>query len=143
MIGGLYIDLPGTDDVGLFGELSVYTTIENIGLTNDRVSGSQTVGALVGYNYGTVETCYATGAVAGGSSSQYIGGLVGDNDGTVETSYSGGTVTSGTSSIGVGGLVGWSSHGMISNASSSAAVTGEPTPMRSAGWWGTTEARWK
>ena len=65
-----------------------------------NVSGSSGVGGLVGTNSGTISYSYATGAVSGTNS---VGGLVGDNNGTIQYSYATGAV-SGTNCV--GGLVG-------------------------------------
>lgn len=66
------------------------------------VSGSRTVGGLVGYNYGSTTSSYAICVVAG--TSDYIGGLVGSNPGNqVAYCYSAGTVLG---SKYVGGLIG-------------------------------------
>ena len=64
------------------------------------------VGGLVGWNTGTIEDAYATGAVTGGENSA-VGGLVGDSNygGTIEDAYATGAVTGGAGSE-VGGLVG-------------------------------------
>ena len=48
-ISDLFINLPTTNDVGLFG----YTwgaIIENVGLLNANITGQNNVGGLVGYN---------------------------------------------------------------------------------------------
>ena len=47
-ISNLFINLPTTNDVGLFGYTSG-ATIENVGLVNANITGQSGVGALVGY----------------------------------------------------------------------------------------------
>ena len=46
-ISNLFINLPTTNDVGLFGHTSG-ATIENVGLVNANITGKNNVGALVG-----------------------------------------------------------------------------------------------
>jgi len=70
----------GTYVGGLVG-YSYNSTIANSYATGD-VSGN-TVGGLVGWNYGTITNSYSTGSVTG----TYVGGLVGWNNGTITNSY--------------------------------------------------------
>ena len=100
-ITGLTINRPSHPYVGLFSNNS--GTIRNIGLSGGSVTGSVDVGALVGYNTGTVYNSYATASVS--STSSQVGGLVGETDGgSISNSYATGTV-SGTNYV--GGLVGY------------------------------------
>ncbi len=46
-ISNLFISLPSTNDVGLFGETSG-ATIENVGLVNANITGQNHVGGLLG-----------------------------------------------------------------------------------------------
>jgi len=118
-IRDLFINLPeeelvpfgGNECVGLFGVVDVGGRIEDIGVVNADVTGSVSVGGLVGeIEHGTVSNSYSTGSVAGYNS---VGGLVGRSyDGTVSDSYSTGSVTGDEN---VGGLVGWS-WGDVSNS---------------------------
>ena len=104
-ISNLFINLPTTDNVGLFGYTSG-ATIENVGLLNANVTGQNNVGALVGYNNNSsrIDNSYATGSVIGGSYG--AGGLVGSNNNSssIDNSYATSSV-SGT--FGVGGLAGY------------------------------------
>jgi len=78
-ISGIYIDRPGTDNIGLFGFVrGAAAVIENIGVTNADISGQNNVGAIAGYIYdhSTISSCFSTGSVSGNS---HVGGLVGDN----------------------------------------------------------------
>jgi len=125
-IGGLTINLPATDQVGLFGVIA--GKISNVGLRGGAIAGHDYVGGLTGYcsactirnaystvavtgndnigglvgaNYGSIYDAYATGAASGRSQ---IGGLVGLNEQSINRSYSTGLVTgTGTS---IGGLIG-------------------------------------
>jgi hypothetical protein len=103
VIRGLKIVGGVSGNTGLFGQsLGI---IRNVGIENALVSsGSYYVGALVGYNRGSVVNSYSSGQVSGTpSDSRYIGGLVGLNTDVVENSYS----TASVSGLEyVGGLVG-------------------------------------
>lgn len=102
VIRGLKIVGGASGETGLLGH-SV-GIIRNVGIENALVSGEVRVGALVGYNRGTVEASYSSGQVSGsGSGRYYIGGLIGQNDGIVHNSYSTASV-SGTEYV--GGLIG-------------------------------------
>ncbi|MCR2822931.1 InlB B-repeat-containing protein [Lederbergia panacisoli] len=103
VITGLKINDASTREVvGLFGSIGYNALIENVGLVDVNINGNNGVGALAGFNYGTIKKSYSTGQVKGNS---YVGGLVGDNTfiGSIENSYSTATVM-GVYSI--GGLVG-------------------------------------
>lgn len=114
--------------IGLFGFLRSGGQIKNLGLDNICISGGYATGGLVGWNSGIIMSCYATGSVTGSSSvgglvgygyddgtimscyatcsvsgSYAVGGLVGDNDGIIISCYATGTVIS---SACVGGIVG-------------------------------------
>ncbi|PZN75907.1 MAG: hypothetical protein DM484_17640, partial [Candidatus Methylumidiphilus alinenensis] len=117
-ISGLTINRPTTDYVGLFGVSN--GTLRNVGLVGSNVTGNQTVGGLVGYNYyGNIINDYSSGNVSG---NQQVGGLVGSKFyGTLSNAYSSGVVSSAGDSV--GGLVG-SNYGNISNVYSASTVIG-------------------
>jgi hypothetical protein len=134
-------------NVGLFGAAQPGARISNIGIIGGASSiggtGYGGVGALVGYNGGSIKNSFSnvpilgvySGGLAGFNSgsiinshalgtvggSQNIGGLVGWNEpgGTITSSYSSGSVLGGSN---VGGLVGYS-HGTVTNSYSSSSVT--------------------
>ena len=117
-ISNLTINRPTGSTVGPFGYTFTGSVIKNVGLVGGSVTGgSNNVGGLVGWNYGTVSNSYATGNVIGGANS--VGGLVGANYGTVSNSYA----TGNASGPYVGGLVGWN-KGTISNSYSTGSVSG-------------------
>jgi hypothetical protein len=101
VIRGLAINRPAETYVGLFGRIDFGGTVRNVGLAecsvvgngsvaglvghsefgrvghafvSGAITGGEGVGAVVGYNGGVTEACYALGQVAGGS---YVGGLAG------------------------------------------------------------------
>ncbi len=132
-ITGLYINRPGTGNVGLFGLIghttntTDATTIKNLGLLNATVIGARGTGALVGRVIGNANTlikdCYATGGAVTGDAA--TGGLVGANNSYQETPggtnnpviykcYSNNSVTfsgNGTDNQKIGGLVGCNQKG--------------------------------
>jgi hypothetical protein len=111
-ISGLTINLPTTNNVGLFANTGSASIVQNVGLVGGSVVGEGEVGALIGENQGTVGNSYATGNVTGTGAK--IGGLVGLNlGGTISASHAGGQVE-GASWI--GGLVGYNQSGTISDS---------------------------
>ncbi|KAL9950518.1 hypothetical protein ACROYT_G043027 [Oculina patagonica] len=93
---------------GLVGRLFIGTiqscyatgTVLGIGNTSNFANWARKIGGLVGDNYGTILSSYATGDVSG---QRYIGGLVGLSDSKINNSYATGNVSG---SRYIGGLVG-------------------------------------
>ena len=107
----LFINRPSTSGVGLFGSTGPASAIRNVGMTLIDVTGSGSVGGLVGNGQGTITASYATGHVSGVGD---VGGLVGLNGGgTITASYATARVSG--SFAHVGGLVGWTSGRIIAN----------------------------
>ena len=103
----------GGGDRGLFRNTTSTASIRNLGVVDANLyidSGSnQSIGALVGWNQGSISASSATGGttVNGGANNDNVGGLVGDNGGSISTSYTiGSTVHGNGGSDRVGGLVG-------------------------------------
>ena len=118
-INNMFIDRD-EDYQGLFGYVHL-ATISNVGLTNANVTGTGSVGSLVGYNYhSTIDNCYSTGNVTGVGISSIAGGLIGINIGYVYDSYSE-AVVSGDHAT--GGLVG-RNQGVFWDSYSIGTVTG-------------------
>lgn len=119
-IKDLFINRPAEIAVGLFGVVNEGGIIKNISMMNETVISGESVGGLVGNNWGIVSDSHATGSVSGNSA---IGGLVGSNSlGTVTDSYSISNVTGNSS---VGGLVGSNSFGTVTDSYSTSSVSGE------------------
>jgi len=118
-INDLTINRPSTGNVGLFG-INATGNISNIGLVGGSVTGLDNVGALVGFNQGTISNSYASSLVIGRYST---GGLVGSNEssGTISSSYATGAVTAIMNNA--GGLVG-NNAGSISNSYATGVVNG-------------------
>ncbi|MFZ1922250.1 MAG: GLUG motif-containing protein, partial [Xanthobacteraceae bacterium] len=148
-ISGLYINLPNSEYVGLFGDLG--TTVQNVSLVNANVTGGYSVGSLVGYsdssatiinssatgtvtatsgdvgglvgdNFGPILSSFTAVTVNGNSSGSYSGGLVGYNDSAISQSYATGSVTGG---FAAGGLVGAQEGGSITDAYATGNVSGQ------------------
>ena len=116
----LYIYRPTSTDVGLFEVISPLSTISNLGIIDNNITGQMLVGSLAGENYGIVRNNYSTGRVRGGN---YVGGLLGYNDrGTVSRNYTTG-ITIGTIDY-TGGLIGYDTRGVITNNYTTGATTG-------------------
>ncbi len=116
----LYIYRPTSTDVGLFEVISPSSTISNLGIVDNNITGQMLVGSLAGENYGIVRNNYSTGRVRGGN---YVGGLLGYNErGIVSQNYTTG-VTIGTIDY-TGGLIGYDTRGIINNNYTTGATTG-------------------
>jgi hypothetical protein len=119
VISNLTINQPKGENISLFGVVDKPGQVKNLGLLDVNLTGSDDVGGLVGYNYGSITDCYVTGAVKGNS---YVGGIVGDNnDGSIAFCYAAGAV-SGNSYV--AGLIGYNNDGSITNCYTIAEVNG-------------------
>ena len=106
----------GNSNRGLFRSITSTASIRNLGVVDANLYGSsganQYIGALVGYNRGSISAGSATGGtVNNGSNSSsnanYAGGLVGlSNGGNITASYATGAVNGSDVEDNVGGLVG-------------------------------------
>ncbi len=127
-VSNLTINMPATDNVGLFGSSATGSIVKNVGVTGVNITGRYSVGGLVGRNSGSVNNSFVTGSVHG-TGSDGLGGLVGLNfNGSVNTSYAGATVIDSgiysTGNFGTGGLVGWNLGGSVSNSYATGPVSG-------------------
>jgi len=121
-ITGLFINWPSTNDIGLFGYTVSGAVIKNVGLVDVNIIGGNSVGGLVGWNFGDISNSYTSGSVSG---SFMVGGLVGWNIfGNITNSYSTGSVSGSGSSCSVGGLVGGNNNGAITNSFATGSVSG-------------------
>lgn len=124
-LSGLTINRASTNYVGLFGYTSG-ATLANVKLVGGSVTGSDGVGALVGYmTGGTLGSASASTTVSGTSTGEAnTGGLVGTNDGgaIADASASGNVTGAGYQ---IGGLVGINFNGgSITRAYATGNVTG-------------------
>ena len=110
-------------DVGLFGCTENCVEITKLALENVTIdaTGSENVGSLVGYSYGSKITyCFSTGSVFGKDAA---GGLIGTAiDSTIKNSYSH-CSTIGLNSV--GGLVGLNVNTLVDKCYSVGSVAGE------------------
>ncbi|MGN0581359.1 MAG: GLUG motif-containing protein, partial [Oscillospiraceae bacterium] len=83
-ISGLYFDDGNTWYVGLFGYVGSDGNVSNVGIVDSYFNGKNYVGGVCGYNSGTIQNCYNTGAVSGGNS---VGGVCGYNSRTITNCY--------------------------------------------------------
>lgn len=111
-ISGLTIDQSGTQYVGLIGYIGLGGAVKNLKLTNVNVSGYMSVGAVAGWNDGTISGCSVSGNIKG---SQSVGGVVGTTCGNVTDCSVEGMVI-GTNKISQAG-------GIVGNAEKTAHVT--------------------
>ena len=132
-VANLYINRPTVEEAsnsqGLFGLVGGTGEVLRLGVAGTSVTGSASVGALVGSNVGTIRHSWSTT----GASEQirgawsHIGGLVGANHGTIAASASAADVSSSRNAadVHVGGLAG-SNNGSarIVAASAAGAVAG-------------------
>ncbi len=103
-ISALHIDRPQTDEVGLFSRLAEGGTVKGMVLVDARVRGKNRVGALVGFNGGTVMNSVVRSAQVLSTVGTGVGGLVGGNGGLLVNSGASAVVDGGRY---VGGLVGY------------------------------------
>ncbi|MGU3496641.1 MBG domain-containing protein, partial [Xanthobacteraceae bacterium A53D] len=135
-LSNFYINRPGTDNVGLFGDIQ-YADIRDISLVSAAVTGRANVGALVGNTYGsTITNAHVTGTVTGNGN--HVGGLVGSAQlDSIHRSSATTTVTSTGDSVGglVGSLMGIAgSPGSITSSYAGGTVTGGERTGGLVGW---------
>ena len=96
---------------GLFGIINLGSIVRNVNLADTRITGYDSTGGIVGYNYGTITDCTVAANVCIHSvitNSYSHGGIVGTNNMIVQRSVSSAilTVKSGTSGVYYGGIAG-------------------------------------
>ena len=117
IVSGIYINRPGIDNQGLFGQIDANGVIKNLAVSVN-ISGGNNVGGLAGINDGRIEKSYVVGNVAGNNN---IGGLAGQNKGTIENAYSAASISGNNN---VGGFLG-NNSGTIRNSYSVGDVNGQ------------------
>ncbi len=158
-IRNIGIDMPNEDNVGLFG-YTEGSVLKNINIENMHIVGDDSVGGLVGFNYGTISNISSSGVIyadeeAGGIvgvsyggairncdssvdlyvTSWFVGGIVGYNCDTpvIDCSASGDVVGTGQTGD-LGGLIGGSRWSYVINCSASGNVTGRNRIGGLIGW---------
>ena len=133
-IKGIFIGT-NSNQYGMFGYTGGGCTIENLGLYNLNVSGSNGIGGLVGTNNGTINQCYTYGTVHGYMNT---GGIAGFNYGGINYSYS---MCSVNASVSFGGLAGLN-YGSVNNCFSTGAVSSGGGGLTGAGGGTTINSFW-
>jgi hypothetical protein len=126
VIKNLYINRASTSNIGLFGYVGTAGRIVRTGIVDADITGGRYVGAISGYNNGTILTSFSTGSItntvtgdAGGIAGYNYG--LGTSTGFISDCYSRVSVTG---LARVGGLVGWNYYATIINSYSTGAVSG-------------------
>lgn len=119
-IAGVYTN--GSTNQGLFGYVGEGGSVSEVLMIDGLITGGTNVGAVAGYNKGTVSYSCNAGTVEG---TKALGGIVGYNAGAVKYSYNIGTVncTSETGSQ-IGGICGYNTRATISECFNNGYVTG-------------------
>lgn len=110
------LGIKSTGIAGLFSRIALGGNVRNLGMTNAKIDGINSVGGITGINAGTISRSYVTGEVRG---LLRTGGLVGENQGDIVNAYSGATVTGREVT---GGLVGENASGKIDQSYSTGIV---------------------
>lgn len=116
-VSGIYINDENRNYQGLFGRV-ITGTVENVGVVNSYVYGSNYVGGVAGFLNGTINSCYNAGSVRG---IIYTGGVAGNLNGTVTNCYNTGSVTNNHQYV--GGVSG-GSDGTFTNCYNTGIITG-------------------
>lgn len=116
-ISNLNINQPFNDNLGLFGNIATGSTVNNVILSNAVVTGNSNVGALAGWNQGTISNSHVVDVSTSVSGVNNVGGLAGRNDGTISNSDVSNATVSATGND-VGGLVGYNQANTSYNSSS-------------------------
>jgi len=116
-----------TDSTGIYtgplvGSVNGGGTVANVRVTGTASSGGNSLGGLVGANFGTIHNASADVSVDGAATN--VGGLAGQNRGTVTTSFTVGSVE-GTGTL--GGLIGKNDGGTVADAYWDVNTTGQET----------------
>ena len=115
-IKNLHINGSGWNAVGFISYLGTEGSVINLTLEDPIISGHKSVGALVGYNSGSITNVQVTGAevTCSNAGSEPVGGLVGTNVGFIYgSSVTGLSTISATGQAIVGGLVGLNGLGGV------------------------------
>ena len=125
-ISNIYIKNRQVSSGGLFGAVGTSGEVRNVRLSGGTITGSASLGALVGRNFGKVINSHSTATVNGTAAmnDEYngTGGLVGYNEGTITGSSHGNSEVTGVGYV--GGIVG-DNQGTILDSSNSGPVSGD------------------
>jgi len=133
-ISGLSITSPSSGYFGLFHETR--GTVKNLTMSGVNINKTfpfnniALVGAISGYNAGTIDNCTVNGSITASGSVLYVGGVAGYNSGTIKNSANYADVTSNNTlynglEIGAtGGIAGYCDSGTISGCNDYGTITG-------------------
>lgn len=119
-ITGVYVN--GTNNQGLFGYVGTNGKVSGVVMLDGQINGTENVGAVAGYNKGTISLSCNDGVVNG---QKAVGGICGYNTGIVQTSYNQDTVNctyDGGSQI--GGICGYNTRAYVRQCFNNGLVTG-------------------
>ena len=133
-ISGLYYNNSVGAVRGLFGYIGAIGVVKNLGIVDSYFYGQRAVGAIAGYNLGTIEDCYnestikvypksSTGMM---NDSGILGGIIGYNEGTIKNCYNKGYISGSNIASDVGGIAGLTSK-TIDNCYNSGKIEGDGT----------------
>jgi hypothetical protein len=97
------LEIQGDNGLGLFRGLSEHASVVNLGIRDADITGETCLGALAGFNSGSITACYANGVVSG---TGMVGCLTGANSGSITDSYATGVAGLYNTLWGLGGLAG-------------------------------------
>ena len=80
-ISGIYTLDNEAINVGLFGYIGTSGVIKNLFIETSKINGYRYVGAVAGYNSGTITNCFNYADI---NATYYVGGIAGHNSGTIE-----------------------------------------------------------
>ncbi len=112
------LSISGAHYLALFGQVESEAEIYDLSINDVNIIGLNKIGALCGWNFGSIVDCNTSGKVTGNTT---IGGLCGHNNGVISNSYSSTTIISSSSTGGFCGL----NYGYINNCSSDSFVFGD------------------
>jgi hypothetical protein len=120
MITNLNTSIYG-DNLALFGSMSTNASIKNVGIKDLSINidsagtgSGYCIGALCGFNGGTIDNCYVTGDVSIHVDSSSVGGISGVNRGSIFNCYNEATISVIGCGNQIGGIAGSSEYGSVS-----------------------------
>ena len=127
LIIGAFVNQPGTDNAGVFGQTANHATIRHLGVVKSYICGKSDVGGIVGKAIGSrIDSCFFFGTV--NANDAHVGGIVGmiATSTVVNNCYANAIVSATVSQV--GGIVGCTDNAgdpcTISNCYSSSILRG-------------------
>lgn len=118
-ISGLYINLPSSNDVGIFGAMGVGSTISDLSIVDADITGSYNVGIVTGGSRGQISNLDVSGTI---SAATAVGGITGYSYNDISSSVVDVDITASGDTI--GGIVGVTSGGTYSDLEVSGTISG-------------------